>query len=112
LKNVQNEVTLNHMLDLWHITYLLSWIINCFEHDLVLLEDDFELINNRTFTGIFPLSNYNFSFNAIALADAGGSQGYLKLLEFGRNIQPPAGQLRYGGQQMERDFIARYCRDK
>ena len=39
----------------------------------------------------------SFFFKAIVLADAGGSQDYLKLLEFGRNIQPPAvvRQLRY-----------------
>ena len=29
---------------------------------LVLLEDDFELIYNRTFTGIFSLSGFNFFF--------------------------------------------------
>jgi len=39
----------------------------------------------------------SFFFKAIVLADAGGSQDYLKLLEFGRDIQPPADvrQLRY-----------------
>ena len=78
MKIVQNEVTLYHILDfVAHYIYLLSWFINCFEHDLVLLEDDFELIYNRTFTGIFSLSDFNFFFfsNAIVLADAGGSQG-------------------------------------